>query len=151
MRNGIPSYLRTLTDQVVTASVTPVDITGSGILLPATKELIIKATLPFSVGASGGFLFLLNSTQVLVDYLADYIVDDGVTADPGAQIAKIIVAQANFANAYASRAGNSTCSLFASLKGHATIDSTVSIQFACNSGAGAITILKGAFIEYIRL
>jgi len=137
-------------DQVVTASVTLVTIGLTGntfsFSLPATKRATVKCFLPFSVGASGGFKFQLTSSQTLVSYQVGWEIIDGVTASPGATVAADLVAQSAIANAFASVAGNHICNMNAGLKGHATLASTITIQFACNSAAGAITILQGASI-----
>lgn len=114
--------------------------------LAPTKRATIRAFLPFTVGASGGFKFQLTSSQTLVSYQAGWEAIDGVTASPGAQVAVDITAQAAFANAFAV-AGNHICNLQAGLKGHASNISLISVQFACNSAANAITILQGAYIE----
>lgn len=149
MKPVITSYQRSATDQAVAASVTLVTATGFTFVLGATKTILIKASLPFSVGASGGFKFQLTSSQTLVDYLAAWEAIDGVTASPGAQVASVQVAQAAFANAWAV-AGNHLCNLYASLKGHATLASTISLQIACNSAANAFTLLKGAMFEVVQ-
>lgn len=150
-QNGIPSYNRAVLQQDVAASAALVDISGWSFVLPANKIINLYAEIPFIVAATGGFKWQLTSTQTLVDYLAMWEVSDGVTASPGAQIVSVLTAQAAFANAFASVAGNHKCELFASVKGHATLDSTVSVQFACNSAAGQISIIKGATLTQIRL
>jgi len=111
---------------------------------------LVEFVLPFSVGASGGFKFQLTSSQTLVDYSMNWEAIDGVTASPGAQVALVNVAQVAFANAWAV-AGNHTCNGNGSLKGHATLSSTVTLQFACNSAANAINVLKGAYMKVTLL
>lgn len=140
---GLTTYQRLLADVPVAASTTLVDITGFSFSLPATKQCILSAVIPFSVGATGGFKFQLTSTQTLVDYNAAWEAIDGVTAAPGSDVALDLTASGPFANAWAV-AGNHICRLDASLKGHATLAATVSVQIACNSAANAITALKGA-------
>lgn len=154
MQPGIPTYQRLNADIAVAASTTLVTIglttNAFSFVLPATKIIILRASLPFSVGATGGFKFQLTSSQTAVDYSAAWEAIDGVTASPGAQVASIIAASAAFANAWAV-AGNHLCNLSGSLKGHATLASTITVQFACNSAANAITILKGAFLQLVQL
>lgn len=135
--------------QSVAASVTPVNIQNSatdffGIALGAGKTLCIRAEIPFTVAATGGFRFLLHCTSAPTDYQTSYVVFDGTNA--GAPLTNVISndTEAAFANAFA-LAGNSVMRLTASIK--ANLATTVSLQFACNSAANAITILKGAFID----
>lgn len=144
--NGILTRNRLAADQVVTASTALVTLSDFTFNLGATKVITIEGFIPFSVAASGGFKFQLTSAQTLVDYNVGFEAIDGVTASPGAQVAVDQVAQAAFANAWAV-AGNHILKFNASLKGHATIASLISFQFACNSAAGAITALKGGYIE----
>lgn len=144
--SGIVTRNRLAADQVVTASVTLVTLSDFTFNLGANKVITISGYIPFSVGASGGFKFQVTSAQTLVDYQVGFEAIDGVTASPGAQVAVDIVAQAAFANAFAV-AGNHILNFNASLKGHATLASLVSFQFACNSAANAITCLKGGYIE----
>lgn len=141
---GIVSNARLAADQPVAASTVLVDITGFSFVLPPTKTALIEAYLPFSVGASGGFKFQLTASQTLVDYSTLWEAVDGVTVAPGSDVALVLAASGPFANAWAV-AGSHKCNLSGSLKGHATLPATVSIQFACNSAANAINILKGAW------
>lgn len=150
MNPGLSTYIRLAADQPVAASTALVDITGFSFVLPATKICLLEASLPFSVGASGGFKFQLTSSQTAADYSTSWEAIDGVTASPGAQVAVILSASGPFANAWAV-AGNHQCNLLGSLKGHATLSSTVSLQFACNSAANAINILKGAWMRLTLL
>jgi len=144
--NGIVTRNRLAADQAVAASATLVTLSDFTFNLGATKVITMTAFLPFSVGATGGFKFQLTSAQTLVDYQVGWEVIDGVTAAPGSDVAVDLVASGSFANAWAV-AGNHICRMNASLKGHATLASLVSVQFACNSAANAITILKGAYLE----
>lgn len=143
---GINSFVRNAADQPVAANTTLVDITGFSFTLPATKIVLIEAYLPFSTGATGGFKFQLTATQTPVDYSAFFEAIDGTAAAPGSEFSQTFATQTAFANAWAV-AGNHTCLLKASLKGHATLNATVSIQFACNSAANAINVLKGAWAK----
>lgn len=154
MQPGIKSYVRLPADQAVAASATLVDL-GTGLFsfsfqLPPNKVATLRAVLPFSVGATGGFRFQVTSSQTLVDYSTAWEAIDGVTASPGAQVALVLAASGPFANAWAV-AGNHIMRLDGSFKGHATATATVTIQFACNTAANAITILKGAFMELTQL
>jgi len=154
MQPGIQTYVRLDADQAVAASVTLVNL-GTGnfafqFVLQPTKVILLEAVLPFSVGATGGFKFQLTSSQTLVDYNTAWEAIDGVTASPGAQVALDLAASGPFANAWAV-AGAHICRLDATLKGHATLASTINLQFACNSAANAITILKGAKMQITQL
>ena len=143
---GINSFVRNAADQAVSASTTLVDITGWSFTLPATKICLIEAYIPFSTGATGGFKFQLTNTQTPVDFSAFWEAIDGTAAAPGSEVSVTQTSQAAFVNTWAV-AGNHTCLLKASLKGHATLSDTVSVQFACNSAANAITALKGAWMK----
>lgn len=151
---GIKNFVRLLADQAVAASTTLVDLgTGASLFsfpIKATKQYLVEIFLPFSVGATGGFKFQLTSTQTLVDYLAGFEAIDGVTASPGAQVALVTATQAAFANAWAV-AGNHMAQVNASFKGHATADATLTVQFACNIAANAITVLKGAYMTVTQV
>lgn len=154
MQPGIPSYVRLAADQAVAASVTLVDLgagaTAFSFVLPAGKTVIGDVFLPFSVGATGGFKYQLTASQTLVDYEVGWEAIDGVTAAPGVQVADNLVASGAFANAWAV-AGDHICRCNFSLKGHATLSATITLQFACNSAANAITVLKGAYMRLIQL
>lgn len=151
---GLQSNVRLDANQQVAASTTLVDL-GTGAFafsfnLPANKTIVGRAWLPFLVGATGGFKFLLTSSQTPQDYTAGWEAIDGITASPGAQVALVQTSEAAFANAWAV-AGNHEVNLDFSLKGHATLNSTVKVQFACNSAANAISILKGAWMQITQI
>ena len=143
---GNTIFQRLAADLPVAASTALIDITGFTFPLPAGKFALIEAYLPFSTGATGGFKFQLTNSQTPQDFSAFFEAIDGTAAVPGSEFSVTQAAQAAFANAWAV-AGNHTCLLKASLKGHATLSDTVTLQFACNSAANAINILKGAWIK----
>lgn len=151
MKPGIKNFVRLAADQPVTASTALVDLgtgaTAFSFALKAGKTALINAKMPFSVAAAGGFKFQLTASQTPVDYSAAWEALDGVTAAPGAQVVSVLTAQAAFQNPWAAVAGNHLMNLSGSVKGHATLDATITVQFACNSAAGAINVLKGAWME----
>jgi hypothetical protein len=147
---GINSFVRLDANQQVAASTALADL-GAGAFafsfpVKAGKTVLLSAVLPFSVGSTGGFKFQLTADQTMQDHTSSWEAIDGVTAAPGSDVASVLTAQGSFANAWAV-AGNHICRLDACLKGHATLDATVKIQFACNSAANAINVLKGAFMR----
>jgi len=147
MKPGIRNYDVQLSNQAVAASVTLVNATNLITPIAANQKLRIRIWLPFTVGASGGFKFRLNPSQAPAAYLASLQAVDGVTALPGAQIAVVQTAAADFANAFAV-AGAHFLEVEATITNGATAG-TVALQFACNSAANAITALAGATIETI--
>jgi hypothetical protein len=153
MLPGIQTDIRLNANQAVAASVALVDLglttNKFTFVLAPNAVVLISAALPFTVGATGGFRFALTTSQTLPDFMAAWEAIDGVTASPGAQVASIITAPADFANAWAV-AGNHLVNLEASLKGHATLSSTITLQFACNTTANGITVLKGAKMIVIQ-
>lgn len=155
MQPGIKTFVRLGADQPVTASTALVDLgtgtTAFSFTLKAGKKVLINAKMPFSVAAAGGFKFQLTASQVPAAYSAAWEALDGVTAAPGAQVVSVLTAQAAFQNPWAAVAGNHLMNLSGSLQGHATLDATITIQFACNSAAGAINVLQGAWMEVTQL
>lgn len=148
---GISIKNRLLAAQSVPASIVPVTIQNSAtdqfsFSLGAGKTILIRAEIPFTVAATGGFRFLLHCSSAPTDYEATFNVFDGTNA--GAPLTSVITAEAAFANAFA-LAGNSNLRMSASILANAA--TTVALQFACNSAANAITIIKGAFIEGILI
>jgi hypothetical protein len=147
---GINSFVRNTADQPVAASTALVDITGFPFTLQPNKIVLIEAYLPFSTGATGGFKFQLTASQLMQDYSAFWEAIDGTAAAPGSEFSVTLAATGPFANAWAV-AGSHTALLKASLKGHATLAATISPQFACNSAANAINILKGAWMKVTQI
>lgn len=142
---------RLIADQAVSASTTLATIQNSAtdqfsFLLPAGKVLAIRAEIPFSTAATGGFKFQLTCSSAPTDYMAAYVVFDGT--DATIPITDVQASQAAFANAFA-LAANHLMKLVATIKANAA--TTVSLQFACNTAANAITVLKGAFIDLEQL
>lgn len=148
---GVRTTNRLIADQAVSASTTLVTIQNSAtdlfaFSLPAGKVLNIVADIPFSTGATGGFKFQLTCASTPTDYSARFVVFDGT--DATIPILDVQTSQAAFANAFA-LASNHLLKLTASIKANAA--TLVSLQFACNSAANAITALKGATIDLTQI
>jgi len=142
---GITNKTELEASQTVTASVTLVDVTGFTIPIAIGQKIHFRIKAGFTVGASGGFKFRLDAPAVPTRYLNIQEVNDGVTASPGAQIVSVVTALGDFANAFASVAGNHTLAMEGTIVASAA--GNVKLQFACNSAAGAIIMLAGSFME----
>jgi len=158
MKQGITSRQDLIANQVVTADATLVTLDGGvaaqALSFPVArgKAVHFRAVIPFSVGASGGYKFQLTlGGAVPAAYVNAQEVNDGVTATPGAQIVSVITAEAPFANAFASVAGNHVMTMEGTIYGNASVDAVIALQMACNSAAGAITALKGGYLEITQL
>jgi hypothetical protein len=149
MSIGIRNFFKNSATQAVAASTTLVAVTGLTVPVAAGQTVCIDFFLPFSVGATGGFKFNLAVPAGGTSYLAAFEAIDGVTASPGAQVALVITAAADFANAWAV-AGNHYVNCKATIVNGATAGN-ITMQFACNSAANAITILNGAFADVVKL
>lgn len=132
-------------DQVVTASVTPVTITGFTLPIVAGQKYHFRASVPFSVGASGGCRFFINGPAAPTSFVNAEIVFD---TDTPAVISSVVTAPTAFANALAVAGAHlyqAEGEFVASAAGN------VVLQFACNSAAGAITALAGAYFEIVKM
>lgn len=148
MSIGIRNSFRLTASQTVTASVTQVimgaNTSGNSFQfnLGVAQRAHIRGVVPFTLGASGGYKFQILSSQTLTNFVNTYIVYDAVTP---ATIVDVQTSSAAFANALAV-AGNHFLNFDCDLLMGATAG-IVSLQFACNSAAGAIIALQGAFID----
>ncbi len=145
---GQRTFFKTAAAQPVAASTVLVAVTGLTVPIAAGQTACIDFFLPFSVGATGGFKFNLAVPAGGAAYLAAFEAIDGVTASPGAQVASVITAAADFANAWAV-AGNHMVKCSATIVNGATAGN-VTMSFACNSAANAITILSGAYADVTK-
>lgn len=145
MTPGILIKQRLAATQTVTASTTLVDLAGFTFPIKNGQKIHYRIKAPFTVGATGGFKFRLDGPAAPSNYNNIQEVNDGVTATPGAQIVSVITALADFANAFASVAGNHSLAMEGDFV--ASADGNVKLQFACNSAAGAISVLQGAYLE----
>lgn len=145
MSIGNRLIFRKTADQTVTASVTPVAMTDMSVPIAANQTMHVKFWIPFTVGASGGFRFLIDVPAGGTSFLASLQAVDGVTAAPGSQVAVVQAAAAAFANAWAV-AGSHYAEIHATIVNGATAGN-VSLQFACNSAAGAIVAEGGSILE----
>lgn len=147
MRPGIRIFDVQLLSQTVAASTVLVNATNLTTPIAANQKLRVRMWVPFTLGATGGFKFRLNPTQAPTAYLASLQAVDGVTALPGAEIAVVQAAAADFANAFAV-AGSHYLLVEATILNGATAGA-ITLQFACNSAANSIILLPGSTIETI--
>lgn len=145
MSVGIRNFFRMSADVQVAAS-TALVTTGLKSPIAANQSQKVRIWLPFTVGATGGIKLqvvvpaggsLFNATIMLVDTVTPAI----TTATQNASAA--------FTNALAA-AGQHWIAVEAFIINGATAGN-VDVQIACNSAANAITALKGATMEVIKL
>lgn len=143
---GIQTTNLLATSQVVTNSVTPVDVTGFTKALSAGNRLYWEVTGVFSTAATGGFRFLAHSTSAPTTYNALFQVVDITTAAPaGTPYITAQVAEAAFTNASAVA---TNYLLIASGNIVANAATTFSFQFAQNNAqANNITMLAGMVMK----
>jgi hypothetical protein len=149
MSIGIRNFFKNSATQAVAASTTLVAVTGLTVPVAANQTVCIDYFIPFSVGATGGFRFNVGVPAAGAAYLAAFEAIDGVTASPGAQVAVVITAAADFANAWAV-AGNHFVKASVTIVNGANAGN-ITLQFACNTAANAITILNGAWADVVKL
>ena len=147
MKIGITAKQNLLLAQSVAASATLVDVVGFEFPVVAGGQYHFRINLPFTLGATGGFKFNLN-IPAATNYVNSQVVTDGVTAAPGSVISDVIVANADFADALAV-AGNHVLSMEGELVPSAA--GTMKLQFACNSAANAIALIRGGYFEVTTL
>lgn len=152
MKNGIIQRQDLTALQSVAASVALVDVGAAGNLFSvpvlAGVTYHFRVHCPFTVGAAGGFRFRLEVPAV-TSYVNAQIVQDGVTASPGATICTVITAEADFTAAFAAVAGNHLMTMEGSITPSAAGD--MKLQFACNNAAGQIDLLQGGWFEVVTL
>lgn len=149
MSLGIRSFFRKAALQTVTASVTLVDCTDLIVPVGAGQIVSIDLFLPFTLGASGGYKFQILVPAGGVSFQNNYVVTDGVTASPGAIIAATQTSSAAFANALAV-AGTHQLSAHIDIVNGVNAGN-ITLQFACNSAAGAIIALAGGKMDVVKL
>jgi hypothetical protein len=133
----------------VAASTALVAVTGLPVPVAAGQTVKIRYAIPFSVGATGGFKFFIDVPAGGTYFMAAFEAIDGITAAPGSQVALVQQAAANFANAWAV-AGNHLMNAEVTIVNGATAGN-ITLQFACNSAANAITVLRGASADVVTL
>jgi hypothetical protein len=136
--------------QVVTNSVTPVDVTGFSFLIQAGKKIYWEVDGAFSTAATGGFRFLAHNTSAPTLYIATFSIIDITTAAPaGTPYNTTQTTEAAFTNASAV-----ATNYILSAKGIviANAATTFSFQFAQNNAqANNITILGGTVFKLWQL
>lgn len=149
MSIGLRNFFKNSANQQVAASVALVAVTGLTIPVAANQTVCIKYFIPFLVGASGGFRFNVAVPAGGTSFLAAFEAIDGITASPGAQVALVQTASADFANAWAV-AGNHMMVANVTVVNGATAGN-ITLSFACNSAANAISVLNGATADVVKL
>jgi hypothetical protein len=139
---GIYNAFRLAANQAVTASVTLVTMTTFSIPVSALKKVHCRLFVPFSLAASGGYKFQWVVPAAPTNFINTYTVTDTVTPT---SIVGLQTSSAAFANALAV-AGNHFLNCELDFVNGATAG-TVDFQFACNSAAGVITALQGAYMD----
>lgn len=139
---GIQTINVLTTSQVVTNSVTPVDVTGFSKALNAGNRLRWELQGVFSTAATGGFRFLAHNTSAPTTYNATFNVIDITTAAPaGTPYNTTQTTEAAFTNASAV-ATNYILYAYGDVIANAA--TTFSFQFAQNNAqANNITMLAG--------
>ncbi len=138
---GIQSIFRKTANQTVTASTTLVSL---GLLIPiaVNQKMHVRAVVPFTIGATGGFKFQFVVPAVPTSFNNVCTVIDTVTTGV---LGTVQNSSAAFANALAV-AGTHILYMDLDFVNGATAGN-IDFQFACNSAANAITVLLGATVE----
>lgn len=145
---AIRTINRLATDQLVTSSIVPVDITGFSFALTAGKTLMWRVRAVFTLGATGGFRFLAHNTSAPTEYNFEATVRDLTTPATLSGTSAGALTEAAFANASAVA---SNYQLEASGLVTANLATTFSFQFAQNtSDVLSITMQAGATMELIQ-
>jgi len=144
---GIRNFIRKSADQTVTASVTLVDVTEFTTPIAAGQRVYIKYSIAFTVGASGGYKFQWVVPAAPTTFRNSYQVVDAATATPVFVEADTQTASAAFANALAVAGTHQLNGELDFVNGANA--GTVTLQFACNSAAGAIVFGLGSSMDII--
>jgi hypothetical protein len=148
MAIGIRNFFRTTANQAVNTNIVPANITGLVVPVAASQVVHIDFVVPFSLGATGGFRFLIATPAAPTSNTAAYRVDDCTTANTF--FAAVQTALAAFTNASAV-AGNYIATISLDIVNGATAGN-IALQFAQNnSTANNITILLGASANVVYL
>lgn len=145
---GIRSAYRVAAAIPTASNITPIDATGLLIQIPAASIWHITGTLYFSVGATGGIRFISTLSQTPAAFLLSSVffnIVAGTYADTSQTTPTAITdALAN--------AGTHMANIDIDLSGHATLASTLQIQFAQNtSDVLTANCLAGSFLDAIQL
>ncbi len=146
---GIRTINRLATDQLVTSSVTPVDVAGFSFVIPPSKSIKWKVRAVFTLGATGGFRFLAHNTAAPAEYNFECTVRDLTTPATITGTTGGALVEAAFANASAVASNYQL-----EAEGFVTANAaggTFSFQFAQNtSDVLPITMQAGATMELIQ-
>lgn len=141
---GIVSKALLAASQPVVSSIVPVPIPAFSFNIGVSKKAHVKYWIPFTLGATGGFRFLITAPAAPVAVLGSLVVSSETTANTF--FLSVQVALAAFANASAVASDYL-------LQGEFTIENgvnagAVDLNFAQeNSTANPITALRGAYAE----
>jgi hypothetical protein len=144
MAIGIKNIFRNTAAQAVTSSIVPVDLTGlAGFTLAASQEAHVNFWVPFTLGATGGFRWLLTTPAVPTYTMAVYTVMQSTTPTYFVDSQTTLAA---FANASAVAAEYMMTLSFHIVNG--TTAGLMGLQFAQENATGnPITVLRGAYAE----
>lgn len=144
---GITSRFRKAASQSVNTNIVPANITDLVIDIAANQTLHVDWWVPLTLGATGGFRFLILTPAAPTSFVASLHVTDCTTANTF--FAAVQTAAAAFTNASAV-AGNYI--------GRFSLDivnvtaGQIALQFAQNNSTGNnITALLGSYVEYTVL
>ncbi len=142
---GIRTINRLATDQLVTSSIVPVDVTGFSFAIPAGRSIMWQVRAIFTLGATGGFRFLAHNTSAPTEYNFACNIRDLTTPATFSGTSAGALTEAAFANASAVA---SNYQMEASGLVTANAATTFSFQFAQNtSDVLSITMQAGATME----
>jgi hypothetical protein len=141
---GIISRALLAANQAVVSSIAPVPVPAFSFNIGAGKKAHVKYWIPFSLGATGGFRFIISAPAAPTAVLGSLVVSSETTANTF--FLSVQVALAAFANASAVASDYL-------LQGEFTLENgvnagAVDLNFAQeNSTAAPITLLRGAYAE----
>lgn len=147
MAIGIRNSFRKTATQTVTNSVAPVNITDLPFAIGASQRAKARWWIPFTLGATGGFRFLITTPALPTSVTASYKVFDCTTANTFFAAVQTVLAA--FTNASAV-AGNYIAEIELDINN--VTAGTVALQFAQNNAqATNFDIQIGASCDVVYL
>lgn len=141
---GIRIAAKVTANVVVTAS-TVLVTTGLTSPIAAGQQQMIRAWIPFSVGATGGVKLQIILPAAPTSIITTITLIDTVTP---AQIVALQTTSTPFSNALAV-AGSHWLKVEATIVNGVNAG-TVDIQMACNSAANALTVFAGSWMDILK-
>lgn len=145
---GIRNFFRKSATQTVTNSIVPVNVTDlAAIPIGENQKANFTWWIPFSLGATGGFRFLITTPAAPTSVTASYKVFDCTTANTF--FAAVQTALAAFTNASAV-AGNYIAEIKLDIDN--VTAGTVSLQYAQNNAQATNNVIQiGASLDVVYL